>query len=232
MATHSSVLAWRIPRTAEPGGLPSMGPAQSRTRLKGLSSSSSSVHAKSLQLCPTLCDPMGCSPPVSSVHGILQARILERVAIPFSRDPPNLGIEPSSLVARVLQADSLLLSHQWSLSLVYRFFILVCYWPNKWKKKAIEAGQGRGTRWAAMKWSSGALSRAKRHSQGSVIGGGSPWGGLTWVEAALLVGHPRGAGSGQLSASSWGNRLSEGVTWVASLSRILSFSGPLFPKNI
>ena len=41
MATHSSVLAWRIPRTAEPGGLPSMG-SQSRTRLKRLSSSSSS----------------------------------------------------------------------------------------------------------------------------------------------------------------------------------------------
>ena len=33
----------------------------------------------------TLCDPMDCRPPGSSVHGILQARILERVAIPFSR---------------------------------------------------------------------------------------------------------------------------------------------------
>ena len=42
MATHSSVLAWRIPGTGEPGGLPSCGVAQSRTRLKGLSSSSSS----------------------------------------------------------------------------------------------------------------------------------------------------------------------------------------------
>ena len=37
------------------------------------------------QSCPTLCDPMNYSPPGSSVHGILQARILERVAIPFSR---------------------------------------------------------------------------------------------------------------------------------------------------
>ena len=37
------------------------------------------------QLCPTLWDPMGCSPPGSSVHGILQVRILEWVAIPFSR---------------------------------------------------------------------------------------------------------------------------------------------------
>ena len=37
------------------------------------------------QLCPTLCDPMDCCPPGSSVHGILQTRILEWVAISFSR---------------------------------------------------------------------------------------------------------------------------------------------------
>ena len=37
------------------------------------------------QSCLTLCNPMHCSPPGSSVHGILQARILEWVAIPFSR---------------------------------------------------------------------------------------------------------------------------------------------------
>ena len=40
----------------------------------------SSAHAKLLQLCPTLCDPTDCWPPGSSVHGILQARILEWVA--------------------------------------------------------------------------------------------------------------------------------------------------------
>ena len=40
--------------------------------------------AKSLQSCLTLCDPIDCSPPGSSVHGILQARTLERVAISFS----------------------------------------------------------------------------------------------------------------------------------------------------
>ena len=42
MATHSRVLAWRIPGTGEPGGLPSMGSHRVRTRLKRLSSSSSS----------------------------------------------------------------------------------------------------------------------------------------------------------------------------------------------
>ena len=43
------------------------------------------VHVKSLQLYPTLCNPIDCSPPGFSVHGILQARTLEWVAIPFSR---------------------------------------------------------------------------------------------------------------------------------------------------
>ena len=44
-----------------------------------------SVRAKSLQSCLTLCNPMDCSPPGSSVQGILQARILEQVAMPSSR---------------------------------------------------------------------------------------------------------------------------------------------------
>ena len=41
--------------------------------------------------CPTLCNPMDCSPPGSSVHGISQARILEWVAIFFSREESILG---------------------------------------------------------------------------------------------------------------------------------------------
>ena len=43
------------------------------------------VRAQSLQSCPTLCDPTDYSPPGSSVHGILQARTLEWVAMPSSR---------------------------------------------------------------------------------------------------------------------------------------------------
>ena len=42
--------------------------------------------AKPLQSCPTLCNSMDCSPPGSSVHGILQARVLEWVAMPSSRE--------------------------------------------------------------------------------------------------------------------------------------------------
>ena len=51
---------------------------------------SSLIHAKTLQLCLTLCDPMNWSPPGSSVHGILQAKILEWVAMPSSRESSQL----------------------------------------------------------------------------------------------------------------------------------------------
>ena len=43
------------------------------------------IESEVAQSCPTLCDPMDCSPEGSSVHGVLQARILEWVAISFSR---------------------------------------------------------------------------------------------------------------------------------------------------
>ena len=48
------------------------------------------------QSCPTVCDPVDCSLPGFSVHGVFQARILEWVAISFSGDLPNPGIEPTS----------------------------------------------------------------------------------------------------------------------------------------
>ena len=56
------------------------------------------------QSCPVLCDPMDCGPPGSSVHGILQARILQWVAPLQWRYLPHPGIEPGP---PVLQADSL-----------------------------------------------------------------------------------------------------------------------------
>ena len=62
------------------------------------------------QSCLTLCRPMDCSPPGSSVHRILQARLLEWVAISSARGSSDPKIKPGSLE---LQADSLpsLLSH-------------------------------------------------------------------------------------------------------------------------
>ena len=56
------------------------------------------IPTKLLQSCPALCDPVDYSPPGSSVHGVLQARILEWIAISFSGDFPNPGIEPASLM--------------------------------------------------------------------------------------------------------------------------------------
>ena len=73
-----------------PGDLPDPGikpasPALERDSLPPSHQGSLCLHAKSLQSCPILCDPMDCSPPGSSIHGILQTKILEWVAMPSSR---------------------------------------------------------------------------------------------------------------------------------------------------
>ena len=66
------------------------------------------MGTKSLQLYPTLCDPLGCSPPGSSVQGILQARILEWVARPSSRGIfPVQGSNPGLLCLLHWQVVSL-----------------------------------------------------------------------------------------------------------------------------
>ena len=51
------------------------------------------VFCSVAQSCLPLCDPMDCSPPGSSVHGVLQARILERVAISSSRRPSRPRVQ-------------------------------------------------------------------------------------------------------------------------------------------
>ena len=57
--------------------------------------------AKMLQLCPTLCNPMDCTPPSFLFHGILQTRIQpeswSELSCPPPEDPPNPGIEPQCL---------------------------------------------------------------------------------------------------------------------------------------
>ena len=74
------------------------------------------------QLYPTLCDPKGCSLPSSSLHGILQSRILEWVAIPFSRRSSLQGSILGLLHCRQILYH---LSHQESLlSLIPHIFIL------------------------------------------------------------------------------------------------------------
>ena len=67
------------------------------------------MHAS---LCPTLYNPMDCSPPGSSVPAILRARVLERAAIPSSRGIfPTQGSNPGLLWLLHWQADALPLSH-------------------------------------------------------------------------------------------------------------------------
>ena len=61
--------------------------------------------------CPTLCDLMDGSPPGSSAHGILQTRILERVAISFSRESSGPRDQTSVPCTGNWQADSLPLHH-------------------------------------------------------------------------------------------------------------------------
>ena len=70
------------------------------------------------QLCPTLCDPMDCSPPGSSVCGTLQARILEWVAIPFSggSSRPRDGTQVSWIASRWFTIWALVCSNSHPLS--------------------------------------------------------------------------------------------------------------------
>ena len=76
------------------------------------------------QTCLNLCDPMDCSPPGSSVHGILQARILEWLPFPSPGDLPDPGIEPASP------------------ALAGRFFITSASW-EAWKPQPLsKAEQG------------------------------------------------------------------------------------------
>ena len=64
-----------------------------------------------LQSCLTLCDPMDCSLPGSSVHGILQARILKYVAMPSYL--PDPGIEPTSLMSPAVAGELLTTGTTW-----------------------------------------------------------------------------------------------------------------------
>ena len=108
MAIYSSILAWKIPWMEEPGRLQSMWSQRvghDFTFTFILSAAATAAAAKSLQSCPTLCNPINGSPAGSSVHEIFQARILEWVAISFSRG----SSQPRGQTrwSPALQADSL-----------------------------------------------------------------------------------------------------------------------------
>ena len=113
---------------------------------------SPAAAAKSLQSRPTLCDPIDCSPPGSTIPGILQPRTLEWVAISFSNawkwkvkvkscptvsDPINCSLPGSSIhgifQARVLEWGAIAFSDPWS--------------PNLWQKMQEYAIEKRHSLW-------------------------------------------------------------------------------------
>ena len=104
MATHSSILTWRILGTEEPSGLTSMGSHRVGHDWSDLAAAAVHLVKESevAQLCPTLCNPMDCNLPGSPVHGIFQARVLEWVAISFSRrsSQPRDQTQVSSIAGR------------------------------------------------------------------------------------------------------------------------------------
>ena len=76
------------------------------------------VRVSVYRLSLALCDPVDCGPPGSPVHGILQARILEWAAIPFSKWSSDPGMEP---VSPALQADSLPSEPPGKLHIIYTY---------------------------------------------------------------------------------------------------------------
>ena len=123
IATHSSTLAWKTPWTEEPGRLQTM--ESQRVEHDWATSLSLLLEivpfidlkmflclliffshlfniAKSLQSCPTLCDPTDCSPSGSSVHGILKQEYRSGLPFPSSGDLLNPGTEPDSLMSPAL----------------------------------------------------------------------------------------------------------------------------------
>ena len=84
------------------------------------------LRAKLLQLCTTLCDLMDHSLVSSIVHGILQARILEWVAMPSFKDLPDPGIEPEPLMSHALAGRFLDTSAAWE-ALASHYYILLLF---------------------------------------------------------------------------------------------------------
>ena len=83
------------------------------------------VHSKLLQSCPTLCDPMDCSLPGSSLHGIPQAKYWSRLLCPPPGDLPDPGIEPVSLMSPALAGGFFTTSITWEC--VYVFVLCTCF---------------------------------------------------------------------------------------------------------
>ena len=92
------------------------------------------VHAKSFQSCLNLCNPMDCSPPGSSVHGVFQARRLECVAMPSPRRSPDSRIKLASLTSPTLSGWFFTTSVTWEAPVMERVLLnaLNKNWSGGW----------------------------------------------------------------------------------------------------
>ena len=86
------------------------------------------MHAKLLQSCPTLCDPINCSPPGSSVYGILQAGLWSGLPFPSSWDLPDPEIEPVSLTPSALAGRLFITNATWEIYIyIYTHIYIYIY---------------------------------------------------------------------------------------------------------
>ena len=91
--------------------------------------------------CPTLCDPMNGSPPLSSVHEILHTGILEWVAMSFPGDLPDPGIKPAPLASPASQVYSFIhwvtwqVQERYALNPYFQFLFTASWWKQVTKQK-------------------------------------------------------------------------------------------------
>ena len=83
------------------------------------------IHAKSLESCPTLCDPMDYSLPVSSVHEILQIRVLEWVTVLSSRGSSHTRMKPASCMSPALAGRFFITSATWEGLICLQYFLII-----------------------------------------------------------------------------------------------------------
>ena len=155
------------------------------------------VHAQSVLLCLTLCDSMDCSRPGSSVHEILQARILEWLPFPPPGDLPNPGIEPASLTSPALAGGFFTASATWkalSKALSSRKFTKKICYTSGWVVSCLATKRIGGV---GPSRSPAALHRhySGREGSGSCLHGGGDlaWrgGGFTNLKRAKQMNHIR-----------------------------------------
>ena len=153
--------------------------------------------------CPTLCKPIDCSPPSSSIHGIPQARILEWVAIPFSRgcswlrDWTRVSCMGRWILYHWASREAQILPYHMHIYLLWDWWWAHVFWPAhslKWSWNSdIFGGWHRWMRW---KWG----DSSTRNGMKSHVGGG---GGFSHPQCSPSLHYPYCTTLQTLAGSSW-----------------------------